>query len=64
MGRLLARTPDQLPASPRALRKALGGFHPAATGMSQKRFANVRAGVTQALGLVGATSKPKRPPAV
>jgi integrase len=47
--RLLDRPLDQIPADFSELRRLLNQIHPAALGMSDKRFANVRAGLKQAL---------------
>ena len=64
IARLLGANPMQLPADPRLLRKKLANVHPAAVGMSVKRFANVRADVLQALnlGAPGITGRYDRSP--
>ena len=49
MARLCHVAPAQLPADPRELRHRLRDVHPAAVGMSRKRFRNVMADLVQAL---------------
>ena len=49
MARLCHVAPAQLPAAPRELRHHLRDVHPAAVGMSRKRFRNVMADLVQAL---------------
>ncbi|WP_191059405.1 site-specific integrase [Geminicoccus harenae] len=64
VARLLRSTPSQLPADPRELRHRLEGVHPAAIGMSAKRFANIKADLLRALraGTVPAPDQHARPP--
>ena len=50
---LLRRAPEQLPADAAYLRRELARIHPAAVGMSTKRYANIRAEVLAALRVVG-----------
>ena len=49
IARLCHVAPVQLPAAPRELRHHLRDVHPAAVGMSRKRFRNVMADLVQAL---------------